>query len=73
VIEIKGAMCPYKRLPRVELLVDRSRIQVKDGPHCVLADLNNLYRHLQINNLWNMLEEISKHVICPHENGKLKM
>ena len=67
-IRIKSAVCPYRKLHRKELLKNTTDLPVQDGPHCSLSDVNNLYRHLQINNMWNLLSELRRYAGCPHKS-----
>jgi hypothetical protein len=66
-VVVKDVSCPYRRLHRKDLLKDSSRIQLKDGGHCVLSDVYHLYRHIEINNMWSMIDELSKYTECLHE------
>jgi hypothetical protein len=65
-VQVGKVSCPYKRLHRKELLVDRSRIQLRDGGHCALGDVIHLHRHLQLNNMWSMVERLAEHAVFPH-------
>jgi hypothetical protein len=65
-VQVGKVSCPYKRLHRKELLADRSRIQLRDGGHCALSDVNHLHRHIQLNNMWSMVEGLAEHAVFPH-------
>jgi hypothetical protein len=70
-VRVESVECPYRKLHRKELLVLKNKPQVKDGPHCALADIKHLYRHLQINQMWYLVDEIIKYVKVPHVHGNL--
>jgi hypothetical protein len=70
-VRVEAVECPYRKLHRKELLVLKNKPQVKDGPHCALADIKHLYRHMQINQLWYLVEEVVRNTKVPHVHGDL--
>jgi hypothetical protein len=70
-VRIESIECPYKKLHRKEFLVIKNKPQVKDGAHCALADIKHLYRHLQINQMWYLVDEVIKDMKVPHVHGNL--
>jgi hypothetical protein len=68
-VTVHGVSCPYQLLHQDKLLRKDKGLSLSNGAHCSLADSYELYLHIKLNHLWNVLKRLADVSPRPHQSS----